>query len=102
MNSLKILADFQESFVRMVNEKSANLLTGIVAEELVSGKDFPVSTKAELFMQRSILAGIHCQQKSRKIPTGENTADTISGQLPTEGSACQACLSPAPARGSYR
>ena len=47
MNGLKRLADFQDSFVRKVNEKSTNLLTGNVTEELASGKDFPVSTKAD-------------------------------------------------------
>jgi hypothetical protein len=47
MKGLKKLADFQDSFFRKVNEKSASLLTGNVAEELASGKDFPVSTKAD-------------------------------------------------------
>jgi hypothetical protein len=47
MNGLKKLADFQSSFARKVNEKSSSLLTGNVAEEMASGKDFPVSTKAD-------------------------------------------------------
>jgi hypothetical protein len=47
MNGLEKLANFQDSFARKVNEKSANLLTGNVAEELASGNDFPVSPKAD-------------------------------------------------------
>jgi hypothetical protein len=47
MNEIKKLADFQDSFVRKVREIGASLLTGNPTDELASGKDFPVSTKAD-------------------------------------------------------
>jgi hypothetical protein len=53
MTGVKYLADFQDRFFTIVNEKSTKLLKGNVAEELASGKDFPITTKADF----SILIG---------------------------------------------
>jgi hypothetical protein len=53
MTGVKYLADFQDRFFSVVSEKSTKLLKGNVAEELASGKDFPITTKADF----SILIG---------------------------------------------
>ena len=47
MIGVKKLADFQARFFNVVKEKSTKLLKGNVAEELASGKDFPVSLKPD-------------------------------------------------------
>jgi hypothetical protein len=47
MDGLKSLIDFQDGFVRKVNEKSPDLLKGDVAAEVDSKKEFPVATKAD-------------------------------------------------------
>ncbi len=47
MTGVKKLADFQDRFFNVVKEKSTKLLKGNIAEELASGKDFPVSLKAD-------------------------------------------------------
>lgn len=47
MIGIKGLADFQDRFFNIVKEKSAELIKGNLDEELGSGKDFPVSIRAD-------------------------------------------------------
>ena len=47
MIGVKKLADFQDRFFNVVKEKSTKLLKGNALEELTSGKDFPVSLRAD-------------------------------------------------------
>jgi hypothetical protein len=47
MRGIKKIADFEDRFFKIANEKSEELLKGDIEEELESGKDFPVSLKAD-------------------------------------------------------
>jgi len=72
MTGVKKLSDFQDSFVRKVNEKSSGLVTGNLGEELVSGKDFPISTKADF----SLLIG-----EISALNETQNLAEDIMDEL---------------------
>ncbi|MDD5451273.1 MAG: hypothetical protein PHT49_05205 [Desulfovibrionales bacterium] len=68
MIGIKGLADFQDRFFNSVKEKSAELIKGNLDEELRSGKDFPVSIRADFCLlineinalkgAESLLAGV--------------------------------------------
>ena len=47
MPGIDTLSVFQDQFYDLVKKMSTNLLKGDVAEELKSGKDFPIATKAD-------------------------------------------------------
>ncbi len=75
MSGVKKLIDFQDSFVRKVNEKSASLLTGNVEEELASGKDFPVSTKADFSLLIGEISALNETQNLAQDIMAELQAD---------------------------
>jgi hypothetical protein len=77
MNGLKILADFQDSFAKKVNEKSADLFTGVVnvAEEVASKKKFPISTKADFSLLIGEISALNQTQILVKGIIGELKSD---------------------------
>jgi hypothetical protein len=75
MAGLKALSDFQDQFSKLVKEKSTHLLKGNVADELTSGKEFPISTKADF----SLLIG-----EIGALKETENLFDDIVAELKSD------------------